>query len=147
MAIPTLITAILLIVVGVVGYAGQDPNPDTGKVSWTALIPAIIGGVLALCGLLAFKPGLRKHAMHLAVLIGLFGVFGGFMPLQRQAKGIREDAEKAGAPISTSEAWSRVDPMKKSAVSGELMSLICLVFVGLCVNSFVQARKARTAAA
>lgn len=146
MAVPTLITAILLIVVGVVGYAGQDPNPDTGKVSWTALIPSIVGGVLALCGLLAFKPALRKHAMHLAVLIGLVGFLGGFMPLQNQAKKARLAAEADGAPISASEAWSRVDPLKKSAVSGELMSLICLVFVGLCVNSFIQARKARNAA-
>ena len=50
MAVPTLIISILLIVVGVVGYAGQDPNPETGKVSPTALIPAVVGGVLAVCG-------------------------------------------------------------------------------------------------
>lgn len=147
MAVPSLITAVLLIVVGVVGYAGQDPNPATGKVSWTALIPAIVGGVLGLCGLLALKPSLRKHAMHFAVLVGFFGIFGGLMPLQRQTKTLREDAEKAGAPISTSEAWSRVDPLKKSAVSGELMSLICVVFVGMCVNSFIRIRKARAAQA
>lgn len=140
MAVPTLITAILLIVVGVVGYASQDP----GTASPTALIPAAVGLVLAVCGLLAFKDKFRKHAMHLAVVVGLVGFFGGFMPLQRQAKAIRE---KADPPISMTDAWSQVDPLKKSAVSGELMSLICAVFVGMCVNSFIQARKARAAAA
>ena len=146
MAVPTLIVAVLLIAVGVVGYAGQDADPDKGK-SWTALIPAVVGAVLAVCGLLAYKPKLRKHVMHLAAVVGLLGFLGGFMPLQNQAKKIRIEAERDGAPISQTEALSRVDPLKPSAVSGELMSLICLVFVGLCVNSFVQARRARKAAA
>ena len=130
MAVPTLITAVLLIVVGVVGYAGQDPNPETGKVSMTALIPAAVGLVLGVCGLLAFNDKFRKHAMHLAAVVGVVGFLGGFMPLQRQYK-------NTGA----------LDLTKPSAVSGVLMILICAVFVGLCVNSFIQARKARTAAA
>jgi hypothetical protein len=128
MAVPTLITAVLLIIVGVVGYAGQDPNPETGKVSMTALIPAFIGGVLALCGLLAFNDKLRKHAMHFAAMVGLFGAVGGFMPIVRQIS-------KTGD----------FDPTKPSAVSGILMILICLAFVGLCVRSFIAARKARKA--
>ena len=129
MAVPTLITAILLIVVGVVGYAGQDPNPETGKVSWTALIPAIVGGILAVCGLLAFNDKLRKHAMHLAAVVGVVGFLGGFMPLQRQYKNTGE-----------------LDLTKPSATSGLLMIVICAVFVGLCVKSFIDARTARTAA-
>jgi hypothetical protein len=128
MAVPTLITSVLLIVVGVVGYAGQQPNPETGKVSMTALIPAFVGGVLAVCGLLAFNDRFRKHAMHLAAVVGLFGFVGGFMPLQRQYKNT-----------------GTLDVTKPSAVSGILMIVICAVFVGLCVNSFVQARKARKA--
>jgi F0F1-type ATP synthase assembly protein I len=128
MAIPTLVTAILLIVVGVVGYTQQEPNPETGKVSMTALIPAFIGGVLAVCGLLAFNDKFRKHAMHFAAVVALFGAIGGFMPLIRQYN-------KTGT----------FDPLKPSAISGELMILICAVFVGLCVNSFIQARKARKA--
>src|SRR5262245_59870126 len=117
MAIPTLITAILLIVVGVVGYTQQEPD----KVSPTALIPAAVGGVLAICGLLAFSDKLRKHAMHFAAMVGLLGAIGGFMPLIRQYS-------KTG----------EFDPTKPSAISGELMILICVVFVGLCVNSFIQ---------
>ncbi|MBX9622747.1 MAG: hypothetical protein K2X82_02940 [Gemmataceae bacterium] len=129
MAVPTLITAALLVAVGVVGYLGQDPGPE-GKVSPTALIPAAVGAVLAVCGLLAFNPRLRKHAMHFAAVVGLVGFLGGFMPIQRQIKNT-----------------GTFDPLKPSAISGELMILICAVFVGLCVNSFIQARKARERAA
>ena len=128
MAVPTLITAILLIVVGVVSYVNGTPGDD-GKVSPTALIPAFIGGVLAVCGLLAFNDKFRKHAMHLAAVVGLVGALGGFMPLIRQYS-------KTG----------EFDPTKPSAVSGMLMILICAVFVGMCVNSFIQAKKARKAA-
>jgi drug/metabolite transporter (DMT)-like permease len=127
MAVPTLITAILLIVVGVVSYVNGTPGDD-GKVSPTALIPAFVGGVLAVCGLLAFSDKLRKHAMHGAAVVGLVGALGGFMPLIRQYS-------KTG----------EFDPTKPSAVSGILMILLCAVFVGMCVNSFIQAKKARKA--
>ena len=100
--------------VGVVSYANGTPGDD-GKVSPTALIPAFVGAVLALCGLLAFSDKLRKHAMHFAAIIGLLGAIGGFMPLQRQLKNT-----------------GTIDPLKPSAVSGELMILICIVFVALC---------------
>jgi hypothetical protein len=59
-------------------------------------------------------------------MVGLVGALGGFMPLIRQYN-------KTG----------EFDPTKPSAIAGELMILICAVFVGLCVNTFVQARKAR----
>jgi uncharacterized membrane protein len=129
MAWPTIICGGLLVAVGVFGYAQQEPNPETGKVSMTALIPAFVGGVLLLCGVLAFKDNLRKHMMHLAAMVGLIGCLGGFMPLIRQ--------------ISKSGSF---DPTKPSALAGEAMIVICAVFVGLCVNSFIQARKARQAA-
>jgi hypothetical protein len=127
MAVPTLITSLLLIVVGAVGYLNGTPGDD-GKVSPTALIPAFIGGLIGICGVLALNPKYRKHAMHFAAMVGLLGAIGGFMPLIRQYN-------KTGS----------FDPMKPSAVAGELMILICAVFVGLCVNSFIQARKARKA--
>jgi hypothetical protein len=37
------------------------------------------------------------------------------------------------------------NPLKLSAITGELTIVISAVFVGLCVNSFIQARKARQA--
>ena len=130
MAWPTLIIGSLLVLVGIVGYGTATPNPETGQISPTALIPAFIGGVLILCGIFAFNDKFRKHTMHLAAMVGLFGFVGGFMPLVRQYS-------KTG----------EFDPTKPSAVSGELMILICAVFVVMCVNSFIQARKAREARA
>jgi uncharacterized membrane protein HdeD (DUF308 family) len=128
MAWPTIICGSLLVLVGIVGYGTATPGED-GKVSPTALIPAFFGAALVICGVLAFKDSLRKHVMHLAALIGVLGVLGGFMPLIRQYS-------KTGD----------FNPFKKSAIAGELMILVCLVFVGLCVNSFIQARRARKAA-
>lgn len=128
MPVLSMVCGLALIVVGVVGYTGQDPNPETGKVSMTALIPAFIGGLLLVLGLIAFNPGLRKHAMHFASLVGVVGAIGGFMPLIRQYN-------KTGA----------LDLAKPSAVSGWLTILICAVFVGFSVKFFIQARKARKA--
>ena len=126
MAWPTIACGMALVLIGVVGYSTADPNPDTGKVSMTALIPAFVGGLLMLIGALAFNDRRRKHVMHLAAMVGLFGLVGGFMPLMRQYN-----------------ATGTVDPLKPSAVSGELMIVVCAVFVWLCVNSFLAARRAR----
>ncbi len=118
----TIVCGALLVADGFVGYAQQEVD----KVSPTALIPAGFGIVLMLCGFLALNAKLRKHVMHLAVIVGLVGAIGGFMPLIRQYN-------KTGS----------FDPKTPSAISGELMILICVVFVGLCVKSFIDARKAR----
>ena len=124
MAWPTIICGALLVLVGIVGYGTSDVQPPPV----TALIPAFFGAALIACGGLAFNVKFRKHVMHLAAMIGLLGAVGGFMPLVRQVN-------KTG----------EFDPTKKSAVAGELMILVCVVFVGMCVNSFIQARKARKA--
>jgi hypothetical protein len=101
--------------------------------------PTIICGALLVAdGLVGYaqqdagsaSPTALKHVMHLAAMVGLFGAIGGFMPLIRQYN-------KTGS----------FDPTKPSAVSGEAMILICVVFVGLCVKSFIDARKARQAKA
>ena len=127
MAWPTIVCGTLLVLVGLVSYGTSDVQPPPK----TALIPATFGAVLIVCGLLALKEGFRKHAMHVAAVVGLVGALGGFAPLIRQAT--NPDKE--------------FNPLARSAVAGELMILICVVFVGLCVNSFIQARKARKAGA
>jgi F0F1-type ATP synthase assembly protein I len=139
-ALPTILCGLICVVIGVVGYLNQDP---TGKVSWTALIPAILGGVIILCGLLSLKDSLRKHVMHLAALLGLIGFAGGFMPLVRQAGELRKAAEADGQTMTFREAWGKVDWLKSSAVSGWSMSVVSFLFVALCIRSFIVARKAR----
>ena len=124
MAWPTIICGALLVMLGVTGYANsQAANPVT------ALIPAGFGGVLILCGLLAFNEKLRKHVMHFAAMVGLLGVLGGFAPVIRA--------------VTSADPDKGFDPSAPSQKNGLLMSLVCLVFVGLCVKSFVDARVAR----
>lgn len=97
---------------------------EAEKVSPTALIPAGVGAAFLLCvGVVLYNVALLKHAMHAAAVVGVVGFVGGFMPVMRSGL----DWNKTGVKI------------------GLLMSLICAVFVGLCVKSFIDARKAREA--
>jgi hypothetical protein len=129
MAVPTILTGLVLIILGLLGYLNATPNEVTGKVSPTALIPAGIGAVILLCGLLALKANFRKHAMHLAAVFGVLGFLGGFAPIIRQ--------QMKGNPFDLS---------APAVYVGVLMSVVCFAFVALCVKSFVDARRARKAA-
>jgi hypothetical protein len=116
---------ILLIILGLVGYFSPETLGKLGPKgnSPTALIPAGIGAVLLLCGLIVeIAPGTRKHVMHLAAVVGLLGAAGGFMPIMSN----NADFTMAGA------------------VSGLVMVILCALFVILCIRSFVLARIARS---
>lgn len=113
----------LLTLIGVVGYV------MSGMASWTALIPAFLGVPMALLGAMALKESLLKHAMHGAAMVGLLGLLGTASGAFKFVKML------GGAEVA------RPDAVKVQA----LVAVICAVFIGLCVNSFIQARKARTA--
>lgn len=111
-------SGILLILIGVFGYVFSIVD---GNHSVTALIPAAFGVLLALFGFLAkSKENLRKHLMHAAVLVGLLGFL---IPAWRLA--------------------SQISNIKVSlaVLSQAAMAVVCLVFVILCVKSFVDARR------
>ncbi|MES2996619.1 MAG: hypothetical protein V4733_07395 [Verrucomicrobiota bacterium] len=111
----------LLIILGAVGYFIQEP----GARSLTAFIPAAFGLLLILPGLIAAaKPSLNKHMMHVAALVGLLGAAGGLgMGLPKLIKG---------------------DMLRPLAVYSQLtMGALCLIFVILCIRSFVKARLLR----
>jgi hypothetical protein len=121
MANITVALAAILIVLGVGGYFGS------GGVSITALIPAAFGLVLLVFGMLARDPAKRKHAMHGAAMIGLLGALGtisGLIKFFRMAAG---------------ESVARPQAVTAQAV----MCILCLVFVALCVKSFIDARRNR----
>jgi len=103
----------------------------TGATHYTALIPAAFGLLFILTGWLALKPQYLKHAMHAAATLALLGVGGcirGVMQLP---------ALWSGEPVARPAA----------VVSQSVMAVICLVFMGLAIASFVQARRQRMAAA
>jgi hypothetical protein len=117
----SIVSGVLLIALGLWGYFGTDTT------SPTALIPALFGAVLAILGALALNANMLKHAMHGAAGVGLLGfVTAGVRFVMTLVIGI-EGKENA-------------------AISTGLMTLICGVFVALCVNSFIAARRRRQAA-
>ena len=117
----TILFGVLLIATGLAGYFG------TGAVEKTALIPSGFGVVLLVCGLLASNENRRMLAMHIAVLFGLLGTIGVIPTLLKTL--LKEDRSLAALAAKT------------------VTLVLCVVFVGLCVRSFIAARKAREAAA
>jgi uncharacterized membrane protein len=111
---------VLLCLIGVGFYAG------TGAASVTALIPAFLGLPLVVAGLLARREGLRRHAMHAAALLGTLGILGSLRGVAKLP------ALLTGADVA-----------RPAAVFAQsITAVVCLVFVALCVRSFVSARRA-----
>lgn len=119
---------ILLILVGLGGFAyGAATLPPGAPVTrvLTALIPAVLGLILALLGYLArAKENLRKHLMHGAVLVGLLGFISTVSSVLKLPSLFDGTAER---PLAV--------------VAQFLTAIICLVFVVLCVKSFIDARR------
>ena len=126
MAKVTIAVGIILMVLGVGFFLG------TGESSITALIPTFFGLPIFAFGLVARDEFKRKHAMHAAVLFGLLGFLGSFSMGFPKWKMLLSGAE-IPRPLA---AWEQL-----------AMAIICGVFVVLCVNSFIAARKAREATA
>ena len=123
MANTTIGFGVAFIVLGLAGYFG------TGMVSLTALIPAAFGVVFCILGAVARDPGKRRHAMHAAALIGLLAVVGSGRGLSKIV------------PLMAGESVDRPNAVIVQAV----MAVLGLVFVFLCIKSFVDARRKRVA--
>lgn len=116
----SIISGVLLILIGIIGYVFSIVD---GNTSLTALIPAAFGLLLVIFGFLAkSKESLRKHFMHATVLVGLIGFIVPTARLVSQFRNIQ---------------------VSLAVFSQAAMALICLVFVILCVKSFIDARKNR----
>ena len=122
MAKVTLIFAGLLIALGLAGYLG------TGSQHATALIPTWFGVALGIFGLLAISPNesRRKLFMHINVTIGLLGFLGGAIEAIRGYV----HAKSAG-----------IEPDQIALASKVTMAGLLLVYVILCVRSFIAARR------
>jgi len=123
MAKVTLVFAVLLIALGLAGFIG------TGSEHYTALIPAALGLLLGIFGALSFSPdaGRRKLFMHINVTLGLLGFVGTVMGLLQWFQML------AG----------RVSKNPPATESKAAMAILCLVYVVLCIRSFIAARNAR----
>lgn len=106
---------VLLIVVGVGAWLLAG-GPGT---SLTALLPAVLGVILLVLGLLAGRGEWHRHVIHAALVVALLG----FLGTLRQV-----------VPIFTGEAglaeWASL-----------ITALLCLLYVALGVRSFIAARR------
>lgn len=103
----------ILVALGVVFYI------VTAFASLTALIPAAIGVVILILGLVARRASAHQHAIHGALVVALLGALGSIMGLM-----------DGGA----------------AAVESALTIVVCVAYIALGVRSFVAARRAREAA-
>jgi multisubunit Na+/H+ antiporter MnhF subunit len=118
MAKVTLVFAVLLIVLGLVGFIG------TGSEHPTALIPTWFGLAMGVCGVLAISPRERRRKlfMHINVTIGLVGFLGTVAEILRNL-GFSKDVDATALLAKTAMAW------------------LMLIYVIFCVRSFRAARR------
>lgn len=107
------IAGIVLIAMGVTFYVTSEPPRSP-----TALIPAGIGLGLAICGLVSRTPRSTKIAMHIAILIALVGVIGGFRVFGK---------------------WTTMPDLAR--IAHIALIVICGGLIAAYIHSFVQARK------
>jgi|HubBroStandDraft_1064217.scaffolds.fasta_scaffold257018_2 hypothetical protein len=120
----TLVIAVLLVVLGLAGYLG------TGSIHPTALIPTWFGLALGVFGFLAISPreSQRKLFMHINVTVGLVGFLGAASEAVR------------GYLKATAQG---IEPDHIALASKSAMAALLLIYVVLCVRSFIAARRAR----
>ncbi len=125
MAKVTIGFGVLLVLVALAGFVA------TGSAHPTALIPGVIGLFFVLFGVMAQTPDAKKRMlwMHIAVTVALL-VFLGLIP----------------ADIGVFRLAHNVDVPHPVAVEEKAAaSLLALLYVLLCVRSFVMARRGRVA--
>ena len=116
----------LLTALGAVAYFSPDLIAGGNPRQITAASPAFVGIPIILTGLaVLMNPALRKHAMHCAAILGLLGTIGGLVPV----------------------ILRKFDTTQTAVLVGLGMSVLSAAFLALCIKSFIDARKARKAAA
>ena len=123
MPLLSIVFGLLLVLLGAAGYF-LGFAVGNGHASLTAFIPSVVGVLILLCGVgSTLKPTRNKIFMHVAVTVGLLGVFA---PLGRIPKAL-----SAATP----------NPLTLLSLFG--MLALCAAFVALGVNSFIAARRSR----
>jgi hypothetical protein len=119
----TFFVAVLLLAVGLGGFVASGAHAPT------ALIPAVLGGLLGVCAAVARNPKARMHAIHAAVLLALLGVLGslrGVLQLPALLSGL-----VVARPLAV--------------VAQSVTVVLCLGYLVVAIRSFIQARRQRLA--
>lgn len=123
MAKTTVIFGAVLIVLGLAGFL------LTGSKFPTSLIPVGFGILLAIFGRMAESPEPKRRMlfMHIAVTVGLLGFLG-----------------TATSLFYIFQLWGgKTFPYPAAVEEKAAMAALCLIFVLLCVRSFIAARRSR----
>lgn len=118
----TVIFSLLYIVLGLAGFF------LTGAIHKTALIPAAIGVVLLVLGLLGGNEKLRMHVMHAALLVGLLALLGTARGLLKLPAALDGTADRPAAVYAQAAT-----------------AVLSVVYLTFGVRSFIAARRARSA--
>lgn len=120
----TIIFGVLLALLGVGFYLAAVPHAPT------SLIPLYFGLLLIVLGALAITDNAKRRmvVMHIAVTAGLLGFLFPFIRAVPGAIRMLQGVAVAH-PLAIEEQM--------------LMAVLCLIFTGLCVRSFIAARRAR----
>ncbi|MFC7623218.1 hypothetical protein [Microlunatus sp. GCM10028923] len=113
--------AVVLILTGVITFIA------TGASSVTALIPAFVGILIGVCGVLAMREKFRRHAIHLALVFALIGALGSLMNVVKIGQLFNGTAERPGAIIESI-----------------ILLVVTVLYLIFGIRSFIAARKART---
>ncbi len=116
---------IIFVFAGIFAALGLGAYFLTGMQSWTALIPAIFGVVMAAAGAVSLKN--LKHGGHFAAVVGVLGFLGTARSLGKIP------ALLSGEPVE------RATAVGVQAV----FAVLCLIFIALSVKSFIDTRNAR----
>lgn len=112
----TLTLGAVLIAVGIISYAAA------GFTSWTALIPAFLGVLIAICGLIARKN--HTIGLSIALVMSVLGVLGTSMNVLKVGELISGQAERPLAVVASTVTF-----------------VLLIVYIILGVRSFFSARR------
>ncbi|MHA7146731.1 hypothetical protein ACX80U_18645 [Arthrobacter sp. TmT3-37] len=106
----------VLIVLGLISYIA------TAFVSWTALIPAILGAVILVSGIVGLKN--LKLGVHIALVVAVLGILGTTMNVMQLGALLAGEAERPAAVITST-----------------ITFVLLIVYVVLGIRSFMVARR------
>ena len=106
----------VLIVLGLISYIA------TAFVSWTALIPAILGAVILVSGIVGLKN--LKLGVHIALVVAVLGILGTTMNGMQLGALLAGEAERPAAVITST-----------------ITFVLLIVYVVLGSRSFMVARR------
>ena len=118
MALVAIVFGVLLIMQGLAFWLAAGFE----AARFTAAIPGFFGVALLLLGILSLLlPAIRKHLMHVTILVALLGIAGGIV-MGLKSLGAEE--------IQWSKVWDQ-----------GILAFLCIVYFGYCLASFIQARR------